>query len=120
MSTPKHSFSQPYRFEAAKAAMQGLLADPEDHEGSRRVFYSDGTHRNIGTRWELPAHLRPAIVHTETCTEAVARLAVEQADCLLAELERTYEEPDEIKAYEEPRTLVDGSPVDRPIGWQDL
>lgn len=51
------------REEFAKAAMQGLLADPEDHADE--------------------------IIQGETCAQAVARRAVEQADALIEALNKT-------------------------------
>lgn len=51
------------REELAKAAMQGLLADPEDHADE--------------------------IKQGETCAQAVARMAVEQADALIEALNQT-------------------------------
>lgn len=56
------------RREIATAAMAGLLADHKDHEDERRTTF-------VGKK-EV----------TETCAQAVARLAVEHADALLAEL----------------------------------
>lgn len=88
----KHHFSQWDRLDAAKAAMQGLLADPEDHEDRVRVYYTDGTFgfaKSNGHLIHANPHYKKEPSHYESCAEAVARLAVEQADCLLAELERT-------------------------------
>jgi len=70
------------REEFAKAAMIGLLADSEDHEALRkwREVTPDGKpfdHHYTGLRQK---------VYTETCAQAVARLAVEQADALIAAL----------------------------------
>lgn len=59
------------RREYAGLAMQGLLADHKDHEDERTV--------KIINR-------RPMITRMETCPEAVARLAVEHADALIARL----------------------------------
>lgn len=65
------------RFEAAIAAMTGLLADPEDLCERKfhfeDVVYPDG---RSGKRQFFD----------ETCAQATARLAVEHADALLAEL----------------------------------
>ena len=65
------------RFEAAKAAMQGLLADPTDHEELRLYRVLDG---------ETPGERIKEF--TETCAQAVARIAVAHADALLEELEK--------------------------------
>ena len=65
------------RFEAAKAAMQGLLADPTDHEELRLYRVLDG---------ETPGERIKEF--TETCAQAVARIAVAHADALLKELEK--------------------------------
>ena len=65
------------RFEAAMAAMQGLLADPTDHEELRLYRVLDG---------ETPGERIKEF--TETCAQAVARIAVAHADALLKELEK--------------------------------
>lgn len=65
------------RFEAAKAAMQGILADPVDREELRLYRVLDG--EPPGTRIQE---------FTETCAQAVARIAVAHADALLKELEK--------------------------------
>ena len=65
------------RFEAAKAAMQGLLADPTDHEELRLYRVLEG---------ETPGERIKEF--TETCAQAVARIAVAHADALLKELEK--------------------------------
>ena len=65
------------RFEAAKAAMQGLLADPTDHEELRLYRVLEG---------ETPGERIKEF--TETCAQAVARIAVAHADALLRELEK--------------------------------
>lgn len=56
----------------AAAAMQGLLADHKDHDDERY-------HRQLpdGT-----------MVYEESCPQAVARLAVEQADALIEALNK--------------------------------
>lgn len=60
--------------------MAGLLADHKDHEDERQHHFVDGTYPD-GT----PRRKR---VFDETCAQAVARLAVEHADALIAELNK--------------------------------
>ncbi len=61
----------------AALAMQGLLADHKDHEDERKRVPTG-----------RPTHIHD-VVYAETCAECVARLAVEHADALLAQLEKT-------------------------------
>jgi len=80
------------RTHLAGLAMQGILADPEDHEDERQHYVASG-----------PICSSPRKVYTETCSQAVARIAVQQADDLIAELIKTQqpakaEKKDERKA----------------------
>ena len=70
------------REEFAKAAMIGLLADPEDHEDVRQW----GWQLHDGTPCDGICTQPKKQVYTETCAQAVARLAVEQADALIEAL----------------------------------
>lgn len=85
----------------AGQAMMGLLADHKDHEDEIRITAlgdfeyrgieykkGDSVPEEITTRNIFPegrVEIRKMTVK-ETCAQAVARLAVEQADALLAEL----------------------------------
>ena len=62
----------------ATKAMQGLLADHKDHEDERRFHIETGQYDD-GMPWRKH-------VFDETCAQAVARLAVEHADALIAAL----------------------------------
>ena len=85
-----------FRFEAACAALTGLLADTEDQADERQqeereveektitgVYYSPVTGQNEPT---YRVRIVKKMVYTETCAEATARLAVEHADALLRAL----------------------------------
>lgn len=67
-----HNEMSKLRETAAIAAMSGLLADHKDHEDERHMCGESG-------------------VFTETCSQAVARLAVQQADDLIRELTKPLE-----------------------------
>lgn len=67
------------REEFAKAAMIGLLADPEDNAGYRESHIEE--YDNLGMKCKR-------VVYDETCTQAVARMAVEHADALIEALNK--------------------------------
>ena len=80
----------------AGLAMIGLLADPEDRDGDREWIVvapfdkykvgdvvTGGVVANSTTPFSPPKNVR-----RETCTEAVARLACDQAEALISEIER--------------------------------
>ncbi len=69
------------REEMAKAAMQGLLSDPTDHEDECQFHTEDCIGEN-GTHFVRT-------VFDETCSQAVARLSVQHADDLIARLNAT-------------------------------
>jgi len=72
------------REEFAKAAMIGLLANPEDHEDVRQKHEVTPDGKTFDRHYTGPRKW----VYTETCAQAVARLAVEQADALIEALNK--------------------------------
>ena len=85
----KNAADRHYRFEAAKAAMMGLLADHKDHEDERKWHYvpcgpNDPAAEGVWQNSIITGYRKR--VFAETCEQAVARLAVEHADQLLARL----------------------------------
>ena len=89
--------AQRWRFEAACAALTGLLADTEDQADERRQEKREVEERVlVGQRQDFSDPFRVVdhyetrrvkkMVYTETCAEATARLAVEHADALLRAL----------------------------------
>lgn len=68
----------------AALAMQGLLADPDDHADERRSHDETPDGKRCDAAYSGPRK----VVFDETCAQAVARLAVEHADALLAQLEK--------------------------------
>ena len=69
----------------AGQAMAGLLADHKDHEDERRFHYESPAGDRVA---DGPDKRHVMTVYDETCPEAVARLAVEHADCLIAALNK--------------------------------
>jgi len=72
------------REEFAKAAMIGLLADPDYHEDERRWIWTTMDGRPCDNIYSG----QKKKTYTETCAQAVARLAVEQADALIEALNK--------------------------------
>ena len=85
-----------FRFEAACAALTGLLADTEDQADERRQEERDVEEKEVTGAYFSPVtgqkeptyriRIVKKRVYTETCAEATARLAVEHADALLRAL----------------------------------
>lgn len=88
--------SMTIREQFAIAALNGLLADPEDHSHERRYNWVDCPHSEADTEKYVigmgsnghPKWGNRKKVYTETCAQAVARLAVEHADALIEALNR--------------------------------
>lgn len=76
------------RRQIATAALAGLLADPKDHDDERKKEHREVTvlDTSKGGSWRKKEWQD---VYVETCAQAVARLAVEHADALMEQLERT-------------------------------